>query len=59
MIGVMHLFNPLLTGNLKKYRSIKADTVASAMIKQSLIKHSLADAYSPYIYPSDQIEALS
>ena len=59
MISVMQMLNPLLVGGLKKYRSIKVETVASAMIRQSLIKHSLADAYSPFIYPSDQIEALS
>jgi uncharacterized protein YbjT (DUF2867 family) len=59
MTGFMRIINPLLVGSLKKYRSIRAEKVASAMIKQSLIKHSLADAYSPFIYPSDQIEALS
>lgn len=59
MTGIMSILNPLLIGSLKKYRSIKADKVASAMIKQSLIKHSPANAHSTFIYPSDQIEALS
>lgn len=59
MTGFMRVINPLLIGGLKKYRSIKAKKVASAMIKQSLIKHSPGDPFSPFIYPSDQIEALS
>ena len=30
--GVMKLLNPLLWGNLSKYRSIKAETIAKAMV---------------------------
>lgn len=36
MISVMKVLNPLLIGRLKKYRSIKIEKVASAMLKQSL-----------------------
>lgn len=53
MIGLMRFLNPLLIGELKKYRSIKIETVASAMLKQSL-----TDKKGMFIYASDQIEAL-
>ncbi len=53
-IGLMKIFNPLLIGSLKKYRSIKAATVASAMCKQSL-----KNLEGLFIYPSDQIQELS
>jgi len=53
MIGVMRLLNPILIGGLKKYRSIKIETVASAMLKESL-----TDKKGVFIYPSDQIQAL-
>lgn len=36
LIGLMRILNPLLIGSLKKYRSIKVEKVASAMLRQSL-----------------------
>ncbi|MNH22753.1 hypothetical protein D3C79_826240 [compost metagenome] len=53
MIGLMRVLNPLLIGNLKKYRSIKIETVASAMLKQSLKQLD-----GIYTYDSDQIVQL-
>jgi uncharacterized protein YbjT (DUF2867 family) len=53
MIGLMRFLNPILIGGLKKYRSIKIETVASAMLKESL-----TDKKGVFIYSSDQIEAL-
>ncbi|WP_214229487.1 oxidoreductase [Pedobacter sp. B4-66] len=53
MIGLMRFLNPLLIGGLKKYRSIKIETVATAMLKESL-----TDKKGVFIYSSDQIEAL-
>ena len=35
-VRLMQLLNPLLIGNFKKYRSIAAEKVANAMLKQSL-----------------------
>ena len=52
-ITVMHLINPLLFGGLKKYRSIKVDTVASAMIKNSMTAHK-----GVFVYESDQIQEI-
>jgi uncharacterized protein YbjT (DUF2867 family) len=54
LIPLMKLINPLLVGNLKKYRSIAATTVALAMYKQSLKKQE-----GVFIYPSDKITELS
>lgn len=53
MIKMMHLINPLLIGSLKKYRSIKIEKVASAMLKQSL-----KPLNGTYTYDSDEIERL-
>jgi uncharacterized protein YbjT (DUF2867 family) len=53
MIGLMRFLNPLLIGGLKKYRSIKIETVASAMLKQSLNASA-----GIFIYDSDEIERL-
>lgn len=53
MIVLMRILNPLLIGGLKKYRSIKIKTVASAMLKESL-----TDKKGVFIYSSDQIETL-
>lgn len=53
MIGLMKLFNPILIGGLRKYRSIKIEKVASAMLKQSL--KSLKGILT---YDSDEIERL-
>ena len=54
-IKLMVMFNPLLIGPLKKYRSIEAKTVAQAMFKQSLKKNK----EGVFIYPSDQIKKLA
>jgi len=53
MIGLMRFLNPLLIGGLKKYRSIKIEKVASAMLKQSLIPVA-----GIFTYDSDEIERL-
>jgi uncharacterized protein YbjT (DUF2867 family) len=50
---IMKVINPLLIGNLKKYRSIPAATVAMAMYKQSLKNEE-----GSFIYPSDKIKQL-
>lgn len=52
--AVMHLINPLLNGSLKKYRSIKVENVARAMLKQSL-----EDKKGIFTFQSDQIQDLS
>ncbi|MDB4901071.1 MAG: nucleoside-diphosphate sugar epimerase [Mucilaginibacter sp.] len=52
-IPIMKVINPLLIGNLKKYRSIPAVTVAMAMYKQSLKNEE-----GVFIYPSDKIKQL-
>ncbi len=46
--------DPLLIGNLKKYKSINAETVAKAMVNQSLKNNS-----GVFTYPSDQIKKLA
>jgi len=53
MQGLSKVINPLLIGGLKKYRSIKAETVAKAMAKLS---HT--EIKGIYIYESDDIQAL-
>jgi hypothetical protein len=50
---IMKVINPLLIGDLKKYRSIPAATVAMAMYKQSLKNEE-----GVFIYPSDKIKQL-
>lgn len=52
--GLMKVFNPLLIGSLKKYRSIPAATVAMAMFKQSLKNEA-----GIFIHPSDKINLLA
>lgn len=54
MIIAMKAINPVLLGKLKKYRSIKAETVAKAMINQTF-KHTAG----VNIYPSDIIKELA
>ena len=44
----------LLTGPLKKYKSIEAHTIASAMLNQSL-----KPAVGTFVYPSDKIKELA
>ena len=51
--AVMTLVNPVLIGGLRKYRSIKVETVARAMIRESL-----DDKRGIFIHESDQIERL-
>lgn len=51
---IMKLIDPLLPGRLKKYRSIPAATVASAMYNQSMNKET-----GVFIHPSDEIKRLS
>jgi len=46
--------DPLLLGRFKKYRSIPAETVAKAMLNQSLKNNS-----GIFTYPSDQIKKLA
>ena len=54
MISIMRMLNPLLIGPLRKYRSIKSETVAAAMLKKSLEDHK-----GVFIHPSDEIERIS
>ncbi|MBE9586513.1 NAD(P)H-binding protein [Mucilaginibacter sp. JRF] len=51
---VLTLFNPLLLGGLKKYRSIKGDTVARAMLNQSLTNNK-----GVFTYTTDKIKQLA
>lgn len=51
---IMLVINPLLIGGLKKYRSIKVEDVAKAMLRQSL-----EDRKGYFIYESDRIQELS
>jgi len=53
MINIMRIINPILIGPLRKYRSIKIETVARAMHKKSL-----EDQKGIFIYPSDEIERI-
>ena len=50
MIYAMRALNPLLIGSLKKYRSIRIDRVAAAMLNQSLV-----DKRGIFIHQSDQL----
>lgn len=52
--ALMKLLDPLLIGNLKKYRSISANTIAQAMFNQSLKNIS-----GVHTYLSDKIKELS
>jgi uncharacterized protein YbjT (DUF2867 family) len=51
---VLAVFDPLLIGSLKKYKSIAALTVAQAMLNQSLQNDE-----GVFIYPSDKIKELA
>ncbi len=48
---LMLLFNPLLGGKLKKYRAIKADSVALAMYNKSQLNRN-----GTFIYEGDEIK---
>jgi len=50
----MKWINPFLIGRLKKYRSISAASVATAMLNQSLKNNA-----GVFTYPSDQIKQLA
>ncbi|WP_114939603.1 oxidoreductase [Mucilaginibacter endophyticus] len=52
--GLMKVVNPLLFVSWKKYRSIAASTVATAMYQQSI-----KNATGVFIYESDKIKQLS
>ena len=54
MIGLMKVINPLLIGGLRKYRSIKIEKVASAMLNQA---HK--NLKGIFIYSSEDIVSLS
>ena len=51
--GIFKLIDPLLIGGLKKYRSIKGETVARAMFKKSL-----ESATGTFIHVSDKIKQI-
>ncbi len=53
-ISAFKLIDPLLRGPLKKYRSIKAETVAQAMLNQSL-----KNLKGTFTYPSILIQELA
>jgi len=53
MIVVMRMINPILVGGLRKYRSIKIEKVAAAMINQAG-----KESKGIHIYASDEIEQL-
>ena len=50
---LMHVINPILVGGLKKYRSIKVETVAKVMLKLSL-----DDKAGIFTHESDEIQEL-
>jgi uncharacterized protein YbjT (DUF2867 family) len=52
--ALMKVVDPLLRGGLKKYRSIPAQTVASAMYNQSLKYNE-----GVFVHPSDKIKLLA
>lgn len=54
MIGLMRFLNPIMVGVLRKYRSIKVEHVALAMLKMSLTTNE-----GVFIYPSDEIEKIA
>ena len=53
-LGLMKLIDPLLTGSLKKYRSIPAGVVARAMFNESIKKQE-----GVFVHASDQIKLLA
>lgn len=54
MQPLMQIIDPLLFGNLRKFRSIPAETVAKAMLNQSLKNQK-----GTFIYPSNIIKQLA
>lgn len=54
MMPLVRLIDPLLFGSLKKYRSIQAETVAKAMLNQSL-----KNLKGSFIYMSNQIQQIA
>lgn len=53
-IYMMRLLNPLLIGSLKKYKSIKAKSIACAMFNQSM-----KGLHGTFVYTSDKIITLA
>lgn len=53
-VGLMQLIGPLLIGNLKKYSSISAGTVARAMFNESIKKQE-----GVFVHTSDKIKLLA
>ena len=53
-VGLMKLIDPLLTGALKKYRSISAGTVARAMFNESIKEQE-----GVFVHASDKIKLLT
>ncbi len=51
---IMKILNPFLIGGLKKYRSIPAETVAKAMLNESLKNQE-----GVFLHPSDKIKLLA
>jgi uncharacterized protein YbjT (DUF2867 family) len=54
MMSIMRFINPIMIGPLRKYRSIKVETVAAAMLQKSLEEHK-----GIFIHRSDEIENVS
>jgi uncharacterized protein YbjT (DUF2867 family) len=54
VILLMQVINPLLVGNLRKYRSIPASTVAKAMINQTFKNRD-----GVFTHPSDEIRNIA
>ncbi|MCC8410917.1 NAD(P)H-binding protein [Mucilaginibacter sp. UR6-1] len=52
--AVFTVLNPLLLGGFKKYRSIKAESVAAAMLNQSLTNNK-----GVFVYTTDKIKQLA
>jgi hypothetical protein len=50
---IFKIIDPLLVGRLKKYRSIKASTVANAIFKKSLETDT-----GTFIHTSDKIQTI-
>ncbi len=53
-IVLMKIFNPLLIGGLKKYRSIPGATVARAMFNESITNQA-----GIFVHPTDKIKRLA
>ena len=54
VVAIMRFINPLLIGGWKKYRSICAGTIASAMFNRSLKNNE-----GVFVFPSDKIKLIA